>query len=126
MKPVTPMGGPNLDHLEDDRALNHSTTLRAQSRQAQQSAYIPHQSSVWNINTHTQVNEPVNFSDRLSHFYRKYNKAILDMIAIDKEKERLAAENAQIEDLIQQYVNGTKVTKDTLLGDNPLFVVNGR
>lgn len=36
------------------------------------------------------------------------------------------AENVQLEDLIQQYLDGTKVSDKILSDDNPLFVVNGR
>jgi len=65
-------------------------------------------------------------ADRLANFYRKYNRILLDCIAIDKEKERLSKENAQLEDLIQQFVDGTKISDSTLVEDNPLFVINGR
>ena len=88
------------------------------------SAYVPakHQSSVWQLEGHHAVMP----ADRLSHFYRRYNKILLDNIAIGKEKERLALENSQLKDLIQQYVQGTHLSDEVLAGDNPLFVVNGR
>lgn len=60
------------------------------------------------------------------NFYRKYNKILLDNVAISKEKERLLLENAQLQDLIQQYIAGTQLSQNTLAEDNPLFVVNGR
>lgn len=81
----------------------------------------PHQSSVWNID-----NNPVPTADRLANFYKKYNRVLLDNIAIEKERSRLATENAQLEDLLQQYLDGTRLTENTLAEDNPLFVVNGR
>lgn len=65
-------------------------------------------------------------ADRLIYFHRKMNKILLDNIAIGKEKDRLEKENAQLEDLIAQYLDGTKVTDTTVLHDNPLFVINGR
>lgn len=82
----------------------------------------PHQSSTWQHDGHTPV-MPV---DRLSNFYRRYNKILLDNVAISKEKERLSMENAQLQDLIQQYIQGTQLSDETLKDDNPLFVVNGR
>jgi hypothetical protein len=82
----------------------------------------PHQSSTWQHDGHTPVMPP----DRLQNFYRRYNKILLDNVAINKEKERLQMENAQLQDLIQQYIQGTQLSDDTLAGDNPLFVVNGR
>lgn len=80
-----------------------------------------HQSSVWAPN-----DTAVAPTDRLTNFYRRYNKILLDNIAIEKEKARLQSENAQLEDLIKQFTDGTKVTESTLREDNPLFVVNGR
>jgi hypothetical protein len=68
----------------------------------------------------------VDFTDRMANFYRKYNKIILDNIAIENERNRLIQENAQLEDLIQQFLDGNKLTGDILADDNPLFVVNGR
>jgi hypothetical protein len=82
----------------------------------------PHQSSTWQHDGHTPVMPP----DRLQNFYRRYNKILLDNVAISKEKERLQMENAQLQDLIQQYVDGTQLSDQTLANDNPLFVVNGR
>ena len=51
---------------------------------------------------------------------------MLDTIAIEKERERLATENAQLEDLIQQFISGTQLSETVLDEENPLFVVNGR
>ncbi len=78
--------------------------------------------SVWNHDNRTAIIP----SDRLTNFYRKFNRILLDNLAIQKERERLALENAQLQDLIAQYVSGTQIGEDTLSGDNPLFVVNGR
>jgi uncharacterized protein YoxC len=82
----------------------------------------PHQSSSWMHGGATAVPP----ADRLTNFYRRYNKILLDNVAISKEKERLGLENAQLTDLIQQYVQGTQLSDDVLAEDNPLFVVNGR
>ncbi len=83
---------------------------------------LAHQSSVW---THDE-SQFVPANERLANFYRKYNKIMLDNVAISKEKERLELENAQLQDLIAQYVSGTTLDQSTLAEDNPLFVVNGR
>lgn len=84
-------------------------------------AVLPHQSAVLN-----GKGQAVAANDRLANFHRKMNKIILDNIAIAKEKERLVTENNQLEDLIAQYIAGTKITESTLQGDNPLMVINGR
>lgn len=81
-----------------------------------------HQSSVWTLD---EI-QPVPDNERLANFYRKYNKVMLDNVAINKEKDRLELENAQLQDLIQQYMSGMQLDTMTLADDNPLFVVNGR
>jgi hypothetical protein len=100
------------------KSLTKAASLKGSSQPA------AHQSSVWN--NQNDKGEFVAASDRLGNFYRQYNKVLLDSIAIEKEKERLALENAQLEDLIGQYISGTKLSNDVLAEDNPLFVVNGR
>jgi hypothetical protein len=65
-------------------------------------------------------------ADRLLNFHRRLNKIILDTLALNKEKERLDAENSKLQDLLTQYINGTRLDDNSLRGDNPIFVVNGR
>jgi len=81
-----------------------------------------YQSTVWN----EESSQYVPPSERLAKFYRIYNKVLLDNISIDKERTRLNEENAQLEDLLSQYVDGLGMNQNTLDEDNPLFVVNGR
>ena len=50
-------------------------------------------------------------SERLSNFHLKYNQILLDNFAIEKERDRLAHENAQLQDLIQQYMSGVQVSR---------------
>lgn len=89
-----------------------------------QTKVVPHQSSSWTKDS--EHGEFVPTYDRLSNFYRKFNKILLDNVAIGKEKERLQLENAQLQDLIQQYLEGLQVNDQILSGDNPLLVINGR
>lgn len=84
----------------------------------------PNQSSVWTSSSNSAVAVPI--PDRMQNFFRKYNKALLDTIAVEKERDRLALENTQLQELIAQYVSGTQISDEVLAGDNPLFVVNGR
>lgn len=90
--------------------------------------YSTAQSSVWAPPNSISPTEEqfVAPEDRMLNFHRKYNKALLDTIAIDKEKQRLTEENAQLQDLITQFINGTRVSDAILSDDNPLFVINGR
>ena len=80
-----------------------------------------HQSSMWSHNE-----RPIPPPDRLSNFYRKYNHVLIDTISIEKERTRLQQENTQLQDLIQQFISGTKLDETVLDEANPLFVVNGR
>lgn len=106
---------------EADGSTVVGTVTTAQQRAAQ-SQPPAHQASVWALNEQNAVIP----TDRLAGFYRKYNKIVLDNVAIAKEKERLVLENTQLQDLISQYIAGTRLSDDVLADDNPLFVVNGR
>lgn len=119
-------------HGQQQRAKGLKSTQQSNNILSQNSAPVPHQSSVWNMNPSQTSGgsngkpEYVPPHDRLAQFYLQYNKVLLDNIAIAREKERLARENAQLQDLIGQYVAGTTLNNDVLRQDNPLFVVNGR
>lgn len=62
----------------------------------------------------------------LDNFYKRYNKALLDNITIQRERERLEAENAELQCILKQYLDGISVNSDVMSQENPLFVVNGR
>eukprot|EP01038_Epipyxis_sp_PR26KG_P008264 gene8264-11184_t len=130
---VLPFAPPEIDETQTDHKLSendshdphekhhhiHKTSILDKNSIANNGT---HQSSVYSPDGMTII-QPM---DRLANFYRKYNKIILDNVAIEKEKERLQLENAQLQDLIQQYLSGTKLTDEVLADDNPLLVVNGR
>lgn len=120
------VGQPSKVKLEEDiDDLNENTPRPPSSQVIKQtsSANLPpaYQSAAVNMDGRF-----IDFNDRMANFYRKYNKIILDNIAIENERNRLVQENAQLEDLIEQFLAGNKLTGDTLAEDNPLFVVNGR
>jgi ubiquitin len=62
----------------------------------------------------------------LDNFFKKYNKALLDKIAVSREKERLEKENADLQLILKQYLDGIGVNDDVMNSLNPLFVINGR
>jgi dynein regulatory complex subunit 2 len=97
------------------------STAVAQSRVAQNAVGLL-QASVWAPSSTSRIVP----ADRLSNFHRRVNKITLDTVALTKEKERLDSENAKLQDLITQYVNGTRIDDRILQQDNTLFVVNGR
>ncbi|MGH0169924.1 UNVERIFIED_CONTAM: hypothetical protein FKN15_058199 [Acipenser sinensis] len=62
----------------------------------------------------------------LERFWQRYNKALLEQLALEREKAVLARENAQLRQLLKQYLDGISVSYDTLGQLNPLFIVNQR
>lgn len=64
--------------------------------------------------------------ESLENFWKRLNKALLDKIALDKEKSVLSQENHQLRMLLKQYLDGISVNDEILSQVNPLFVVNHR
>ncbi|MBN3275392.1 DRC2 protein, partial [Polyodon spathula] len=62
----------------------------------------------------------------LELFWKRYNKALLEQMALEQEKVVLGRENAQLRQLLKQYLDGISVSDDTLGQLNPLFIVNQR
>ena len=63
----------------------------------------------------------------LNNFFKKHNKVLLDNLAIDKEHGRLSQENAELREILKQYLDGISVNEDVLNNpENPLLVVNSK
>lgn len=62
----------------------------------------------------------------VENFWKRYNKVLLDKIALEKEKQMLSNENAQLRVLLKQYLDGISVNDEVLSQTNPLFIVNHR
>lgn len=62
----------------------------------------------------------------LENFWKRYNKVLLDKLSLDKQKQMLTTENAQLRVLIKQYLDGISVNSDVLANPNPLLIVNNR
>lgn len=62
----------------------------------------------------------------LDGFYRRYNKVLLDKLAIKHERARLMRENADLRAILKQYLEGIAVTETAVDDANPLLIVNGR
>ena len=62
----------------------------------------------------------------LENFWKRYNKVLLDKVALDKEKSTLLEENKQLRTVLKQYLDGISVNDEILSQVNPLFVVNQR
>ncbi|CAN0010317.1 unnamed protein product, partial [Phaeothamnion confervicola] len=64
--------------------------------------------------------------NHLDNFYKRFNKVLLDKVAVEREQARLERENADLRAIIKQCVDGVSVNDDVLSQPNPLLVVNGR
>lgn len=62
----------------------------------------------------------------LDNFYKRYNKVLLDKVAIDKQKGSLDKENMFFKSLLKQYLDGVSVNNDVMNSSNPLLVVNNK
>eukprot|EP01135_Chromosphaera_perkinsii_P006115 Nk52_evm2s403 gene=Nk52_evmTU2s403 len=61
----------------------------------------------------------------LDRFWKRYNKVLLDKVALDKERNALFEENANLKLLLKQYLDGISVNAEVMKQSNPLLVVNG-
>lgn len=52
--------------------------------------------------------------DYLNNFFKRYNKVLLDVMAIKKERERLTQENADLRTILKQYLDGISVNEDVM------------
>lgn len=69
---------------------------------------------------------PVSEWEYLDLFWKRYNKVLLDDLAIKREKERIENENRELQAILKQYLDGISVNDNVLNNANPLLVVNGR
>ena len=65
--------------------------------------------------------------NQLDKFWKKYNKVLLDKLAIERERSRLRSENESLQEVLKQYIDGVTVNEQVMNQEgNPLFVINGR
>ena len=62
----------------------------------------------------------------LDSFWKRYNKVLLDKLAIGNQKSRLDKENLFFKSLLKQYLDGVSVNDDVMGANNPLLVVNNK
>ncbi|OQS01995.1 hypothetical protein THRCLA_05598 [Thraustotheca clavata] len=79
------------------------------------------------LQPHGELNgEPVQEWEYMDLFWKRYNKALLDTMAVQKEKARYEQENRELQAVLKQYLDGISVNEQVMSSINPLFVVNGR
>eukprot|EP01116_Phalansterium_solitarium_P021829 TRINITY_DN6962_c0_g1_i1.p1 TRINITY_DN6962_c0_g1~~TRINITY_DN6962_c0_g1_i1.p1 ORF type:complete len:503 (+),score=229.96 TRINITY_DN6962_c0_g1_i1:109-1617(+) len=62
----------------------------------------------------------------LDNFYKRRNKVELDTLALQREKDKLSQENADLQAILKQYLEGIAVNPNTLSGPNPLLIINNK
>ena len=67
---------------------------------------------------------PIEEWNYLDHFFQRFNKVLLDVMGIERERERLRHENGDLRSILKQYLDGISVNEDVINNPNPLLVVN--
>jgi chromosome segregation ATPase len=62
----------------------------------------------------------------MQQFSKRYNKVLLDKVALDKKYDQLQVENQRLRDILKQYLDGITLSESVLSQLNPLLVVNGK
>lgn len=60
----------------------------------------------------------------VKNYFKRYNKVMLDKIAIQQQKELYLNENKTLKKLLKQYIDDISVNDDVMSNDNPLLVAN--
>jgi hypothetical protein len=63
-------------------------------------------------------------SDLFDKFYRRYNKSMLEKLALARERTALVQHNQRLKTMLKRYMSGTGITKDLTEHPNTLFIVN--
>ena len=60
----------------------------------------------------------------VKNYFKRYNKVMLDKIAIQQQKELYLKENRTLKRLLKQYIDDISVNDDVMANENPLMVTN--
>jgi hypothetical protein len=69
---------------------------------------------------------PIEEWNYLDPFFQRYNKVLLDVMAIERERDRLSSENSDLRSILKQYLDGISVNEDVINARTPLLVVNNQ
>ena len=69
---------------------------------------------------------PIEEWNYLDPFFQRYNKVLLDQMAIERERDRLSSENSDLRSILKQYLDGISVNEDVINNPNPLLVINNK
>jgi hypothetical protein len=63
-------------------------------------------------------------SDLFDNFYRRFNKVLLEKLALQREKETLLQHNQRLKGMMRKYMGGMGVSPELQDRPNTLFIVN--
>ncbi|OAF65215.1 hypothetical protein A3Q56_07087 [Intoshia linei] len=62
----------------------------------------------------------------MQNFWMRYNRVLLEKVALEKEKSVKIQENGNLRSLLKQYLEGISVNSDILSKENPLLIINNK
>lgn len=62
--------------------------------------------------------------ESLKNFWKRYNKVLLDVIAIKRQKTEVEKQNEILKSLLQQYYDGLTVNNVVMTNENPLMIID--
>lgn len=57
----------------------------------------------------------------IKNYFKRYNKVMLDKIAIQQQKEVYLMQNKNLKRMLKQYIDDISVNEDLMKHENPLF-----
>jgi len=64
--------------------------------------------------------------ESLKIFWKRYNKVLLDVIAIKKQKSEVERQNETLKSMLQQYYDGLTVNNVVMTNENPLIIIDNK
>lgn len=64
--------------------------------------------------------------ESLKNFWKRYNKVLLDVIAIKKQKGEVEKQNELLKDMLQKYYDGLTVNNVVMTNENPLMIIDNK
>lgn len=72
-----------------------------------------------------EISLPKEF-EGMQQFSKRYNKVLLDKLALDKKYAQMHDENMRLRAILKQYLDGITLSESVINELNPLIVVNGK
>jgi hypothetical protein len=58
----------------------------------------------------------------IKNYFKRYNKVMLDKIAIQQQKDIYKKENQTLKNILKQYIDNISINDDVISHENPLLV----